>query len=63
MRWDMLYQQQEHQDLLHSTGNSAQHYAAAWMGGEFGGEWIQIWMAESLAIHLKVPQHCYLALL
>ena len=24
--------------LLYSTGNSAQCYVAAWMGGEFGGE-------------------------
>ena len=26
--------------LLYSTGNSAQCYVAAWMGGEFVGEWI-----------------------
>ena len=26
-------------DLLYSTGNSAQHYVAAWMGGAFWGEW------------------------
>ena len=25
-------------DLLYSTGNSAQCYVAAWMGGESGGE-------------------------
>ena len=25
-------------DLLYSTGNSAQCYVAAWMGGGFGGE-------------------------
>ena len=37
-------------DLLYSTGNSAQCYTAAWMGGEFGGEWIHVYvcMAESL---------------
>ena len=29
-------------DLLCSTRNSAQCYAAAWMGGEFGGEWIHV---------------------
>jgi len=23
-------------NLLYSTGNSAQYYVAAWMGGEFG---------------------------
>ena len=37
-------------DLLYSTENSAQCYEAAWMGGEFRGEWIRvyIYMAESL---------------
>ena len=36
-------------DLLCSTGNSAQCYLAAWMGGEFGGERIQcLCMTESL---------------
>ena len=27
-------------DLLYSTGNSAQCHVTAWMGGQFGGEWI-----------------------
>ena len=36
-------------DLLYSTWNSAQCYVAAWMGGEFGGEWIHAYVtAESL---------------
>ena len=37
-------------DLLYSTGNSAQCYTAAWTGGEFGGEWIHVyvWLSESL---------------
>ena len=35
-------------DLLSSTGNSAQCHVAAWMGGEFGGEWIQRDTTESL---------------
>ena len=36
-------------DLLYSTGNSAQYYVAAWMGGEFGGKMdTYIRMAESL---------------
>ena len=37
-------------DLLYSTGNSVQCYVAAWMGGEFGGEWMDtcVCMAESL---------------
>ena len=29
-------------DLLYSTGYSAQCYVAAWMGGQFGEEWIQV---------------------
>ena len=37
-------------DLPYSTWNSAQRYVAAWMGGEFGGEWIHAYLtAESLA--------------
>ena len=28
--------------LLYHTWNSAKCYVAAWMGGEFGGEWISI---------------------
>ena len=30
--------------LLYSIGNSAQRYVAAWMGGEFGREWIHVYM-------------------
>ena len=46
-------------DLLCSTGNSAQGFVAAWMGGEFGGEWmhVYIWLSRS-AVHLKLPQRC-----
>ena len=46
-------------DLLYSTGDSAQCYVAAWMGGEFGGEWIHvyIWLNPS-AVHLKLSQYC-----
>ena len=42
-------------DLLYSTGNSAQCYVAAWMGGEFGGEWVHV---NPFAVHLKLSQHC-----
>ena len=31
-------------DLLYSTWNSAQCYVAAWMGGEFEGEWIHVYV-------------------
>ena len=35
-------------DLLCCTWNSAQYFVATWMGGEFGGEWIHIYLlAES----------------
>ena len=42
-------------DLLYSTGNSAQCYVAAWMGGESGGEWIHVYVWLSpFAVHLKL---------
>ena len=42
-------------DLLYTTRNSAQCYMAAWMGGEFGGEWIHVYMWLSpFAVHLKL---------
>ena len=46
-------------DLLYSTGNSAQCYVAAWVGGEFGGEWIHVcvWLSP-FAVPLKLSQHC-----
>ena len=46
-------------DLLYSTGNSAQCYMAAWMGGEFGGEWIHVhvWLGP-FAVYHKLSQHC-----
>ena len=30
-------------DLPYSTGNAAQCDVAAWLGGEFGGEWIHVY--------------------
>ena len=36
-------------------------YVTAWMGGEFGGEWIQIYVWLGLfTVHLKPSQHCLL---
>ena len=48
-------------DLLHSTGNSAQRYVAAWMEREFGGEWIYVHERLSpITVHLKLSQLCLL---
>ena len=46
-------------DLLYSTGNSAKCYVAAWMGKEFGGEWIHVcvWLSP-FVVYLKLSQHC-----
>ena len=45
--------------LLCSTGDSVQCYVAAWMGGEFGGEWIHVYVWLSpFAVHLKLSQQC-----
>ena len=44
---------------LEHTWNSAQCYVAAWMGGEFGGEWIHVYLWLSpFTVHLKLSQHC-----
>ena len=41
-----------------SSGNSAQCHVAAWMGGEFGGEWIHVYVWLSLvAVPLNISQH------
>ena len=44
--------------LLASTGTSAQRYVAAWMGEEFGGEWIHVcvWLSP-FAAHLKLSHY------
>ena len=45
-------------DQLPSTGNSASCRAAAWLGGEFGGAWVHVYVCLSpFAVHLKVSQH------
>ena len=38
-------------DLLCSTGNSAQYYVAAWIGGEFEKEWrhVCVWLKHFAA--------------
>ena len=56
---DAIFKMDYQQDLLYSTGNSAQCYVAAWMGGEFWGEWIHVcvWLSP-FAVHLRLSQHC-----
>ena len=45
--------------LLYSTGNFVQCYVAAWMGGEFRGEWTRVCVyTYPFSIHLKLVQHC-----
>ena len=44
---------------VNSTGNSAQCYAAAWLGAECGRGWIHVCARLSpFAVHLKLLQHC-----
>ena len=46
--------------ILHNIWNSTPCYVAAWMGGEFGGEWIHVYVWLSLfAVDLKLSQHIY----
>ena len=49
-------------ETLCSTVNFVQCHVAAWMGGEFGGDWIHVYVWLSpFAAHLKLSQHCLLA--
>ena len=42
-------------DLVYTTWNSAQCYVVAWMGGEFGGKWIHVYVWLSLfSVQLKL---------
>ena len=43
-------------DLLYSTWNSVQCNVAVWIGGEFGGEWIHVyvWLSPSETITLLI---------
>ena len=42
---------------MYSTGNSAPSYMATWIGGEFGGERIYVYVRLCpLAVHLKPSQ-------
>ena len=57
----MYFFKMDSKDLLCSTWNSAQCYAAAWMGEEFEGEWIHayVWLSP-FAVHLNLSQLCLL---
>ena len=59
-RYTLLYLKWiTNKELLYCTGNSAPCHVAAWMGGEFGGEWIRAYVELSpFAAHLKLSQHC-----
>ena len=59
-RYTLLYLKWiTNKDLLYSTETSVQCYVAAWMGGDFGGEWIQVYVwLSSFAVHQKLSQHC-----
>ena len=44
-RYTLLYLKWiTNKDLLDNTWNSPQCYVAAWMGGEFSGEWIHVYV-------------------
>ena len=49
----LYFKRVTNKDLLSSTGNYARHYVATWMVGEFGGEWIHVYICLNLfAVYL-----------
>ena len=53
-----IFNMDNQQGLTVEHRNSAQCYVAACVGGEFGGQWIHVyvWLSPS-AVHLKLS-HC-----
>ena len=46
-------------DLLYGTWTSVECYVAAWMGGEFGEEWIHVYVwLTPFTVLLKLSQCC-----
>ena len=43
--------------LLYSTGSSFQYHVAAWMGGEFWGEWIHVYVWLPAPVILPRKSH------
>ena len=55
----LIYFKWMNKNLLNNTWNYTQCYVVAWIGGEFGGEWIQVYVWLSpFAVHVKLSQHC-----
>ena len=51
-----MFKMDNQQRPIVCTWSSAQCYVAAWMGGEFGGEWIHVYVWLSpFAVHLRLP--------
>ena len=64
VRQDLVTEQQQtNRELLFSTRNSTQCYVVAWMGGEFGEEWIYvyIWLSPLLFTYnyYNIVNHLY----
>ena len=54
---------QQGSNLLYSTRNSIRCYVALWTEGEFGGEWVHVYVWLSpFAVHLELSQHCLSAI-
>ena len=51
----LCLKQVTNEGLLYSTWNSAQCYAAACMGGKFGGKWVRIYVwLRPLTVHMNL---------
>ena len=58
-KYTLLYLKWITKFLVYNTGNSAQCHEAAWMEGEFRGEWIHVYVwLNPFAVHLNLSQHC-----
>lgn len=55
-----VFKMDKQQDLLNSTGSSAQCRVAAWLGQESEEEWtrvyVHVWLSP-FSVHLRLSQH------
>ena len=54
-----VFKMQNQEGPTADTGDSAQGYVAAWMGGGFGGDWARVCGGLSpFTLRLKLSQRC-----
>ena len=54
----LFFKWKSNKDLLYNTRNSAQCYVGAWVGGEFGKEWMHVFVWLNPCTRILYPHRC-----